>query len=458
MSILDSSSFSRLEKLLAAAYDAMVTGIGVKTNPGSTLALVAKAKNIVRGGQEGLYGVVPCNPMNPNDASGVATCFYDANFYGWMPTTSVVINGKTQTVAAATLNLGPTAIDGMSVATIVSANNAPWHYTALVTVTDTSRLGGSSATYNIVKSYAWSGYNVATNNFDYAKNYAAPSFSPQDNVAVSLIHVTATGMAATPARYLSDMIYETPPSDDDIIEDIFPGVNSTEGALQSVDIPLEFRTTVNALREYTKMQTGLSFKDYWKSQGYTFSSSFRKLYASLFSDELSTVFGYAYAAGNATHTSSLTNTTTIRPCILEYQLLTALPSQTATAKLDMYLKTLDTAQNTGVINAGDATIMCAAPTWPNTGWVHIYNPYNNVGFVTSYSMLSATTMNVGTTLVGTSIPNYSIVNRVELSTAAVSPSVASGNSFTISVGSYIGLATAIVTAGDASAGFVIRSN
>lgn len=461
--VITSAFLQKLETLLGEAHDILVEKTGNIEKPKTLLQKINAAKLTIRGGHDADFGVKGSGtpPSITITALPTATSVY-------VPTTTLYFGGAEKILSGVTLS----CVDS-------SVNRTLGYYSGYyLYANDRSTVGGQQIDTFILPTLG-SGYAlpcfgtvgaIPTLTQIYPKNYK-PSLA-DSTVLLAKVVVTPTGVNQDSIYYdETNFTFYEGCNDDDLITQVFPGLNTVEDNLLAVNRGSEFTTVVTSLKSHVKANTGHEFTAYWRDQGYSFTDKFRKLYSEASTDEI--IISACSVTGP---TAGYTVMETYKPAYFEAVLNTTLPAGTGNGlTLTAYAfksSTYETSLKYGATVTGSSTMAMyvkdSIVTWPTTGYLAVKGNYGlqvhqEVPWViASYDRSSSPTIIVATKVTGNNAefdPWSTRVRLVDQQSVYFTPASTPGTAGALSTSTqYLGVARAYINGAPGSTyGVSIRS-
>lgn len=388
MSITNENFILRLEELLGKSYDRLTSQTD-RNDPSSAAHIISKAKNMIRGGFDYLYGPIPPDPITGITLEGglikVTTQIPNTVVY---PTISVLINGGEYVVPPGTFSPGYIGPGGKNVQASYGVFY-PLRYSAIIGVKDISRLGNKAATVDCYKfSFRCSKEPGAGESvWALVKEYAPASYPRNYFVPIAVANVTATYVWPTHALHMAAAVYDPPIGDDDQVTDLFAPLNDLEDTIESLEPSSNYRRTLDQVLSLTRSLTSMDFKEYWKSRRFKHDPSFRRLFAKVYNSDP----GVELASYIDNSSAVLTMEQMYAPGNVEFVTLREIPAAATVTNADLYLcNNLTPIKLAGWVHPNDATLMVSGThsSWPQAGFLFARDPYSKAYFVASYAKTS----------------------------------------------------------------------
>lgn len=466
--LISTAYLAHLETLLGDAYALIETQTDA-TNPESLYGKLMKTKALVKGGFSHQFGVA--TDVISGDRSTDQSYDYSPSYSVAGPTGSADANFS---IFANNYAVGDNiftitdqydyAINGLDVNGVTLGTGD--FYPVVFTLKDLSTLGGHTATLQ-----AYRGVKQCDESTPFDQ-VAWPSYDTREILVARAKHLHTVQNAidteytgAFPAEdvEVNDVYYVAP--GDDSIEPVFEGVYDTLTAVATKNRATEFNDSLLALNTHVRVNEGVSFKTYWKTQGYQFAKNFRNLWSASMREELSTNLAVIAGTLGSTTTTPYADVVFARASQLEASTLDALSTSAPVQVQIMGISpTYSTAQVSHIIaTGGTEAVLYNADDWPASGymWIDAPEKTNADRLVQAYAKPYATLPNnVSLGAVSCLIPAWSTVRYVEshgilFATGSVTGSVA----YTATQSNnYLGIACATVSSGFTTATQVVIRN
>lgn len=471
LKVITTDLLSTIETALGNAYSALTDGVGNIEDSSSSLYDITKAKLIVRGGTDSEFSVKGSISTSPPIIPPAEALGFDVT----VPGTSVYFGGEEKTVPTTTVSVWndvantPSPEDGYFYGVYLYAFDESTPAADSVTVQVVPSVSAVTPVVSLIKS--------ATERPSLAELFP-PNYKPYDvpttAVLLAKIVVGTLGVASTDILYDETKVgfYEST-NDDDVVESLFSQLNSVEDSIAATNFSEEFSGALTALDTHTKNRTGVSFKDYWKSQDYIFTDNFRKLWSSAKNQELSTKMALVYPAGGDSN-NTYSPIGAYKPTVIE----AVLPDYTSTGiTLSAILyneatySTVLRKQASITAGTGSLYVKEAINSWPPTGYMVLSGRSRGTGFsagaghelvlVGTYDRTSSATIvpfqrlpHCADNLFDPWRTTVYPANLFSLTFAAASPS---GSSKDVATIPYTNVAYASISQGTSTLGVLLRS-
>ena len=270
------------------------------TSISSGVYWIKLAKNFIRGGFEGDVGIIPSDPTGyTEDKSGEVTILqnsYNVN----IATTTFVMHGVAGALnSVSPFNIGSQSGEGIDLSEVLDDFDGDLRFIAVLGVENVTQAASSSGApsptptfnYSVKKGRLRLAVPNAASILDKNKalesvqSYYKDSFVPLYLLEVRTNNVSILDRIA-PTAFLE------PLSDDELISDLFQGINSTEDRLLSFNYSIFFRESLSGFEIQLRNETGKDIYNYAgdlernASQFNTVSENFRKLYYDIYGKNL----------------------------------------------------------------------------------------------------------------------------------------------------------------------------
>lgn len=457
MSITNENFLYRLESLLGESYEALMRQTD-RHDPSTACHALSKAKNMIRGGFDYLYGPIPPDPITGVSLeSGVVTLNNTQKNLVSISTVSVLIHGQEHTIRAGSYSPGFLSSNNTSVEQVISTLH-PLFYSAIIGVMDTSRLGVKSATISSVKFGLRSQKSPPSNERWYAIEHTPPSYPREYFVPLAVANVTATYVYPTHSLHFAAPAYDPPIGDDDQVVDLFGPLNSLEDLVEGMDVSSKYRPSLDAISNFTRFLTSLDFKEYWKSKRFKHHDSFRKLYAKVYGTDI----GVELASHMNPATVSLTMEQMYAPGNVELVTMKEIPPTANVAQAELYLcNNRPKLKLAGWVHPGDATMMVwgTHADWPQSGYLFVRDSYAKTRVLATYAKTGRQDVFlVGTLMVSASVGPWVDIYNVDKVTAVMGTGMPT-YARTVVEGKYVMLVGAtLVNSPLPDSSFIVRSS
>lgn len=448
MAVSSTTLLYALETALGGAYQKLLDAQGAVGLPGTVTGEVNKAKLAIRGGWDADYGVLPPEFLDDHTLGSLSISGWDVT----VPAVNAIISGAIPANAAAGtgITLGSTATFGNSYSfSDTSDVGMGAVYIAVGPYTSSPQL----KTY-FSRGYAVGIYNNESLGSDYLDRlWEPPSPVPTYEVTVAKYIIEAhKGTGSVKNAQMAESAYYPPHAVDEVIQDNFSAFNTVEDAQIAKNRGSLFSPAITGLETYTKTLDAetTNFKAYWKTQGYQFTDSFRRLYSSVKGEDLSVDMAKITAL---TLSATCSDKLLFTPGKLE-AVLTSTQGASATVSLDVYAVTPTTGKvtSTGVGVNGDISIQPVSWATATGGYVAVRDVVDSVAYwrVASYSQKNTTALTLGfitPTFAGSFIPYVSDIYSVEKKTVYFAPDAELNSALDVGTTNYLGAVFAEATGG-----------
>ena len=266
------------------------------TSINSGVYWIKLAKNFIRGGFEGDVGIIPSDPTgSTEDTSGKITII-SGDYTVSIATTTFVMHGVVGTLdRQSSFSIGSESAEDIDLSGVDDIGD-DLRFTAVLGVENVTQAASSSGApsptptfnYSVKKSRLSAGAFEVRSFLDKNKalesveNYYKDSFIP-----LYLLEVRKTDGVSILDRIAPTAFLE-PLSDDELISDLFSGINSTEDRLLSFNYSTFFREALSGFETQLRNETGKDIYNYTSdlerdaTQFNKVSENFRKLYYDIY--------------------------------------------------------------------------------------------------------------------------------------------------------------------------------
>lgn len=432
---------SQIEKLLGDAYESIRVNPDT-SDPYASYAKINEVKALSRGGYSSEFGVVLDKPDREVDV-GSNKIQYDVDTYETTIQPSTYRFGDNLYTYEGTEIFAIGQQDAQN--NTLSGDN---FFPVIYTVKDLSTYGGHNITLNAYKGYTHETFDEYSLLSDTEVTW--PSYDPRE-VVIARQKVNPSDHDFT-CDFEIDNIYFSPPSEDDMVS-VFSGLYSSLASEASRNGASVFSSALSGLDNYMRKTTGLSFKNYWKSQKYKFTDNFRRLWAAGRGEELTENLAIvAGTLGSVTTTSPYSDASYQIPSSLEVILMNSRgTSGTVEVSLLGVVPSYSVAQSSHIIpSGGTQAVLYKAEDWPTGGymWFNCPEKTKSDRLVRPYTKPYSTLPNEVTfDSISCDIPAWSQVRFVESINAVFATGSPSGSiAYTATqTNKYLGIACATVS-------------
>lgn len=421
MAVISAAYLKILEETLGDAYAQLKETQGANHLEDTVVYYVSKAKTIMRGGKDAVHGILPYTSTNDYEVGPWATG--GASQWGVAyPTFSAYISGRRFTIAGDTYDPAPDGSLHLEGGGEMAGSDDGSFVRIQLSVGDSSYITTAGA---IVASYSTNTY-ISKEYYFYqggASFTGPPAIMTHEQVPTYEVKFAeyypvdieyAGNLAYEYEPGYKDSIYQAPPTGpDEPIVDIFSDIDTVDATQVAKTRDTELQSALTALENHYTKRAGMSFFNYAKAAGYTFSNNFREFYADIKSTDLPVNL---LKLQSLTFSPTITDGKLYNPCNLEVIMKST--GGACTAQVDVFAirntKTVITAKNPWLASNYQLPV-ASVSSWPSTdGYLSIKE---NIGSdvywrVASYNKLNATTLTLG--FITSSVSNEFIPNVTEV--------------------------------------------
>lgn len=424
MPIISTPYLQQIETALGDAYAKLSKAKGDASSPDSSVYDINRAKAAIRGGSAIDTGL---SPYTSEEGYTLGYITFPDEYYSQdpvanLPTLNFYIRGKNYTLGKSRVTLG--VYDGQE---WVGANplGGTFAYSSdntkvikwFISVENKSYLDNSG---NIIKKLET---NITPSRVYQTAIDASPQNSdfsnPIKNSEVYIGSVAIDGAVYAVKPKMADVIYYPPVTGpDEIILDLFDGLNSATKTQDTVKYENYLKPAVDSLRTHTSRRGGANFKKYWKAANYSFSDNFRELYGKLYNEQLS--INLLAATGGPAPTCSAYTANLFSPDKLEIVLDKSAGNVTcgATVYVVKDIQTTLSAINQHLTHAGHTLAVNNISNWSSSGHIAIKNEGENykIWSIADYTKVNPTTMTlnfINGNYTGNQLPDITPVHLVD---------------------------------------------